>query len=100
MSTMSSSGRRGGSDFDPDTLVALCRACHDQTDAPFIKGRLIVAAIGGARFTFERIYAASKWERRAITGTQYEPKSTPAATSSPALDDHKSYGFGSYGVMR
>ena len=71
---------QGGSDFDPDNLVALCRACHDQTDAPFIKGRLIVTAIGGARFTFERIYAASKWEaRRAITGTQYEPKSTPAA---------------------
>ena len=24
-----------GSDFDLDQLVALCRACHDRTDAPY-----------------------------------------------------------------
>jgi 5-methylcytosine-specific restriction endonuclease McrA len=26
---------QGGSDFDLDQLVALCRWCHDQTDAPY-----------------------------------------------------------------
>ena len=55
---------QGGPDLDPDNLVALCRACHDQTDAPFIKGRLIVLAMGGGVFSFDRIYAASKWEAR------------------------------------
>src|SRR5262249_27993676 len=28
-------GSRGGSGFDLDRLVALCRWCHDQTDAPY-----------------------------------------------------------------
>ena len=39
---------RGGSDFDLDGLVALCRACHDQTDAPLAAGRLIVTPMGDA----------------------------------------------------
>jgi len=29
---------QGGSDFDLDRLVALCRWCHDQTDAPYERG--------------------------------------------------------------
>ena len=29
---------QGGSDFDLDGLVALCRWCHDQTDAPYERG--------------------------------------------------------------
>jgi HNH endonuclease len=44
---------RGGSDFDLDRLVALCRACHDQTDAPLAAGRLIVTPLGDGQFRFE-----------------------------------------------
>src|SRR5262249_18494321 len=46
----------GGSDFDLDRLVALCRRCHDQTDAPLAAGRLIVTPLGEGRFTFEVMY--------------------------------------------
>jgi 5-methylcytosine-specific restriction endonuclease McrA len=44
---------QGGSDWDLDALVALCRRCHAQTDAPFVKGRLIVRPRGSGQFTFE-----------------------------------------------
>ena len=44
---------QGGSDWDLDALVALCRRCHAQTDAPFVKGRLIARPRGGGHFTFE-----------------------------------------------
>ena len=33
--------------------VALCRWCHDQTDAPYERGRLVVTALGADQFTFE-----------------------------------------------
>jgi len=33
--------------------VALCRWCHDQTDAPYERGRLVVTALGASQFTFE-----------------------------------------------
>ena len=52
---------RGGSDFDLDRLVALCRTCHDQTDAPFAVGRLVVTALGDARFGFEVVYGPPKY---------------------------------------
>jgi len=35
-------------------LVALCRWCHDLTDAPE-RGRLVVTALGAGQFTFEII---------------------------------------------
>ena len=44
---------QGGSDFDLDQLVTLCRWCHDQTDAPYERGRLVVTALGAGQFTFE-----------------------------------------------
>src|SRR5262245_34370775 len=44
---------QGGSDFDLDRLVALCRRCHAQTDAPYGRGRLVVTPRGRGRFTFE-----------------------------------------------
>src|SRR5262249_19537185 len=44
---------QGGSDFDLENLVALCRWCHDQTDAPYERGRLVVTALGAGHFTFE-----------------------------------------------
>ena len=42
---------QGGSDFDQDQLVGLCRGCHEQTDAAFDRGRLVTSrsAVGGSR---------------------------------------------------
>jgi hypothetical protein len=53
---------RGGSDFDLDRLVALCRACHDQTDAPLAAGRLIVTPMGEGRFAFDVIHGPAKYQ--------------------------------------
>lgn len=50
---------RGGSDFDRDRLVALCRRCHARTDAPYARGRLVVMALGGGRFRFEVVWGAN-----------------------------------------
>jgi hypothetical protein len=44
---------QGGSDFDLDRLVALCPACHAQTDAPYARGRLVVLPSGSGWFMFE-----------------------------------------------
>src|SRR5712691_6107141 len=44
---------QGGSDFDLDQLVALCRWCHNQTDAPYERGRLLVTATGDGQFRFD-----------------------------------------------
>jgi hypothetical protein len=51
---------QGGSDFDLDLLVALCRWCHDQTDAPYERGRLVVTALGAGQFTFEVVQRAGR----------------------------------------
>jgi 5-methylcytosine-specific restriction endonuclease McrA len=44
---------QGGSDWDLEALVALCRRCHAQTDAPYVKGRLVVIPQGAGQFVFE-----------------------------------------------
>ena len=54
----------GGSDFDLDRLVALCRRCHEWTDVPYRQGRLVITPLGGARFTFEVIRGIDKWATR------------------------------------
>ncbi len=54
---------QGGSDFDLDRLIALCRACHEQTDAPYAHGRLVITARGQGRFTFEIMQGPDKWVR-------------------------------------
>ena len=51
----------GGPDFDLDQLVALCRTWHEQTDAPYAKGRLVVTPLGGGQFSFEVVRRAGKW---------------------------------------
>ena len=56
---------QGGSDFDLDQLIALCRDCHVQTDAPYARGRLVITARGHGRFTFEVMQGADKWVIRA-----------------------------------
>ncbi len=53
---------QGGSDFDFDRLVALCRSCHGRTDAPYTNGRLMVRPLDTGRFVFEVVHRASKWE--------------------------------------
>jgi 5-methylcytosine-specific restriction endonuclease McrA len=56
---------QGGSDFDLDQLVALCRPCHAQTDAPYLRGRLVITPLGQGQFTFTVVRGANKWATRA-----------------------------------
>src|SRR5262247_2772876 len=51
---------QGGSDFDLDWLVTLCRACHAQTDAPYAKRRLVVTPPGSGHFECVVVHARSK----------------------------------------
>jgi len=51
---------QGGSDFDFDRLIALCHACHAQTDAPFSKGRLVITPLGAGQFRCQ-VAKGSKW---------------------------------------
>jgi hypothetical protein len=46
MSITSSKRSPAGSNFDLDRLVALCRRCHEQTDASLAVGWLIVSPLG------------------------------------------------------
>jgi 5-methylcytosine-specific restriction endonuclease McrA len=55
---------QGGSDFDLDRLIALCPACHAQTDAPYGRGRLVITPLGQGGFTVEVIRKANKWTTR------------------------------------
>jgi len=55
---------QGGSDFDRDRLVALCPPCHEQTDAPYARGRLVITALGESRFLFVVMHGANKWVTR------------------------------------
>ena len=52
---------QGGSDLDRDYLVALCRWHHDQTDAPFAQGRLVITPLGGGKFHHAVIRKENKW---------------------------------------
>ena len=51
---------QGGSDFDLDRLVALCRWCHEQTDAPYERGRLVVTALGAGQYRFDIVKLAAR----------------------------------------
>jgi len=52
---------QGGSDFDHDWLIALCRECHARTDAPFRQGRLVITPLGDGRFGCEVRRGNNKW---------------------------------------
>jgi hypothetical protein len=56
---------RGGSDFDLNALVALCRSCHEQTDAPYDRGKLVVTPLGLGQFAFEMVERVQKGLGRA-----------------------------------
>ena len=53
-----------GSDFDLDRLVALCPACHAQTDDPYGRGRLVITPLGQGQFTFTVVRGTDKWATR------------------------------------
>jgi HNH endonuclease len=53
---------QGGSDFDLDRLIALCRRCHERTDAPYRQGRLVITPLGVGRFICEIVWRTSKWQ--------------------------------------
>jgi HNH endonuclease len=61
---------RGGSDFDLDRLVALCRRCHDQIDAPLVVGRLTVTPLGDGRFTFDVVHGPAKYRWPSVTSPE------------------------------
>jgi hypothetical protein len=56
---------RDGSDFDRDRLIALCRPCHAQTDAPYARGRPVITALGHGSVICEVIHRPDKWAIRA-----------------------------------
>jgi len=78
---------QGGSDFDLEYLVALCRWCHDQTDAPYERGRLVVTALGAGQFTFEVV-------QRAARGTSPAPVPIFAHAGKHVDDDRDSSALG------
>jgi HNH endonuclease len=59
---------QGGSDFDLNQLVAMCRNCHDQTDAPYGRGRLVITPLGLGEFLFEMVQRPGNWTRPASIG--------------------------------
>ena len=74
---------QGGSDFDLDHLLALCRACHERTDAPYARGRLVVTPLGGGRFTFAVLRGAGKWGAEVVD--QWESLGSPSAGGEDAM---------------
>jgi len=48
-----------------DLEIALCPSCHAETDAPYVRGRLVITPLGDGRFTVEVIRGADKWAIRA-----------------------------------
>src|SRR5262249_58796759 len=64
---------QGGSDFDLDLLVTLCRACHAQTDKPYATGRLVVTALGAGRFECVVIRCPSKHEVPELASSANHP---------------------------
>lgn len=58
------------SHHEPHLIVALCRRCHEQCNAPYAKGRLVVtpeafSASGVPQFRFRVITASDKFAARA-----------------------------------
>jgi hypothetical protein len=61
-------------------LVALCRWCHDQTDAPYERGRLVVTALGAGQFRFDVIRQVARG-----SGPSMNTKFCPRGQNDPAL---------------
>jgi len=72
---------QGGSDFDLDLLVALCRRCHERTDWSYSQGRLAVRTLAAGRFAFAIVRGPDKWRAEAIThweSDRSESRTSPA----------------------
>jgi len=52
---------QGGSDFDLDLLITLCRFHHAMTDAPFVEGKLVILPLGNGTFDLRVVTKANKW---------------------------------------
>ena len=52
----------GGADH-ADNVIWLCRFHHEMVDAPFVKGRMVITALGGGKFSWEIVRKESKWAR-------------------------------------
>jgi hypothetical protein len=74
---------QGGSDFDLNYLVALCRSCHDQTDAPYDRGKLIVTPLGLGQFTFAVMQRAEWGSAPQSVESAHVGKRTTRARTSP-----------------
>ena len=77
---------QGGSDFDLDRLIALCRNCHAQTDASFLQGRLVITALGGGQFCCEVRRGNSKSSLRQGEGDVHRASVPDCAQPQPTRD--------------
>lgn len=50
----------GGADA-PENIIWLCRWHHNMVDRPFVKGRLVIEALGGGKFSWAIVRKANKW---------------------------------------
>lgn len=57
-----------GSDFNPNRLAALCRACHEQTGAAYARGRLVGTLLGVGRFSFALLRGAGRYRSHVYNG--------------------------------
>ena len=53
--------RSQGRDDKPENLLTLCRFCHERTDRPYRKGRLVVTPLPGGNFSLEVVTKLDKF---------------------------------------
>ena len=53
--------RSQGRDDKPENLLTLCRFCHERTDRPYRKGRLVVTPLPSGDFHLEIVTKANKF---------------------------------------
>jgi len=56
--------RSRGGKGEPDNLIAVCRSCHDRTDFPYKRGRLVIRPLGQGRFECALVTAPDKFAVR------------------------------------
>lgn len=80
---------QGGEDV-MENLIAVCRTCHDRTDAAYSDGRLTISANGDGTFRCAIVFAPSKFRARRDpffdNGSDIYPQSRQLRTSG-SVDD-------------
>jgi len=61
---MSSSAPKGARTSTSTAWSRSCPRCHAQTDAPYVRGRLVITPLGDGRFTVKITRRADKWAIR------------------------------------